>query len=98
MKGGFDDIIARYGSPHLWTPLEWWINAWRLIGEWIAIRVIVDCAMRCPDAKLRTMALGKLRDEFEAVRLDGLVPGKDCFTYDWDGLTKRRLEQEACSE
>ena len=90
---GFQDMIDRYGSPHLWGLFERWINMWRLITEWMEIRIIIDMAVRCPDEALRTMALGKLRSEFEAARLDDTVPGKGCFVYDWDALTKARLAQ-----
>lgn len=95
MKDGFQAVIDHYGSPHLWGKWEWWINTWRLICELIDIRVIIDVATRCPDEVLRTLALGKLRDEFEAARLDDVLPGKHCFEYDWESLTKQRLAADA---
>lgn len=98
MKDSFDDMIDRFGSPHLWGPFEWWINLWRLIGQYIEIRVIIDVATRCPDEVLRKQAIAKLRDELEVKRLDDMMPGKGCFEYDWAGLTRIRLAREAAQK
>lgn len=92
-----EDFLERYGPLCQWTPWHWWINLWRLIGEYIEIRVIIDVATRCPDEVLRAHALSKLRDELEAARLDDMMPGKGCFTYDWEGLTRARLGREAAA-
>ena len=95
MTDSFDEIIERYGSPHLWTPWMWLVSFWRLFGEHVAIRVFIDVALRCTDEKLAKMARDKSRAEFDIARLDTTWPGKGDFTYDWEGLTKKRLEREA---
>ena len=87
-KNDFDTMIARYGMPHLWGPFERWINMWRLITEWINIRIVADVATCCPDEGLRAFAQAKLGAPSDSTRIDEVVPGKGAFVYDWDVLCR----------
>lgn len=94
MTASFDAIIERYGSPHLWTTWEWFINFWRLYAEYVEIRVLVDVALRCPDEKLAQQARDKFGKEFDLGHLDTTWPGRGDFEYDWEGLTRVRKARE----
>ena len=98
MTNGFDEVIERYGPPHLWTTWEWFCNLWRLFGEHVEIRVFIDVALRCPDPELAKMARDKFGAEFDIEHLDTDWPGKGHFTYDWEGLTKLREAKEKDSD
>jgi hypothetical protein len=92
----FEAVIERYGSPHLWGGWEWFLNFWRLLGEYVEIRAFIDVALRCPDAKVAKLARDKFSAEFDLEHLDTTWPGRGCFTYDWEGLTRVNDMKEKC--
>lgn len=85
-----DTMIERYGYPHTWDKYVWFVNAWRLIADYIEVRVLLDIALRCPDAVLAQMAKAKFRPE-SIETMNGEWPGRAAFEYDWEGLTNMRL-------
>lgn len=98
MRDGFDQVIERYGSPHLWTKWQWFLNFWRLFGEHVEIRCFIDVALRCPDAELAKMARDKFGEHVNLELLDTTWPGRGHFTYDWAGLTRVREAKEKDSD
>jgi hypothetical protein len=78
-----EDLIARFGPPHMWGPWERLVNFWRLLAEHVQIRVLIDVAIHCPDEALRQRALAQFRGIDNVARLDSEWPGIGAFTYDW---------------
>jgi hypothetical protein len=94
MTESLDALVARYGSPHLWTPWERFINYWRLFAEHVEIRVFIDVALRSPDKKLAQLSREKFGSMISIEHLDATWPGRGDFDYDWEGLTRVREAKE----
>lgn len=88
MAESLEDLIDRYGPIHEWDQWIRFVNKWRLVSETIEVRVLIDLALRCPNAKVREKAAEKFGKDFAIARLDHEWPGQWCFEYDWEGLTR----------
>jgi hypothetical protein len=89
-----EDMIKRYGFPHEWNFLARCANGWRLVSEAIEIRCFIDVVLHSPDPHLVKMARDKFGPHVDITLLDTEWPGKGCFEYDWDGLTRMRLKRQ----
>ena len=83
-----EDMIERYGSPHLWDEYLVFVNRWRLVAETVQIRAMIDVALRCPVEALAKMARDKFGENFDVEGLDAMWPGRGDFEYDWEGVKR----------